>query len=114
MAKRKQRRRREPPPTSEYPDPDGNVLVLRRELSAGTIRKLAEPPTSDAASIDDAWARREELLFERLAVSWTIAGLPIEDQRTLLSRYRMASAAERRWVRETIAGHVEQFLPELS
>jgi len=114
MAKRKQRRRRDPPPTSEYPDPDGNVLVLRRELSAGTIRKLAEPPASDAASIDDAWARREELLFERLAVSWTIAGLPIEDQRTLLSRYRMASAAERRWVRETIAGHVEQFLPELS
>ncbi len=114
MAKRKQRRRREPPPASEYTDPDGNVLVLRRELSPGTIRKLAEGPASDAASVDDAWARRKELLFERLAVRWTIAGLPIEDQRTLLGRYRMASAPERRWVRETIAGHLERFLPELS
>jgi hypothetical protein len=114
VAKRKQRRRREPQPTSEYIDPDGNVLVLRRELSPGTMRKLGERPTSDAASLDDAWARREELLFERLAVSWTIAGLPIEDQRTLLGRYRMAAAAERRWVRETIADHLERFLPELS
>ncbi|MFN8113557.1 MAG: hypothetical protein U0R51_10200 [Solirubrobacterales bacterium] len=114
MAKRKQRRRREPPPTSEYTDADGNVLVLRCELSPGTVRKLGERLASDAASLDDDWARREELLFERLAVSWTIAGLPIDDQRTLLGRYRMASADERRWVRETIAGHVERFLPELS
>lgn len=114
MAKRKQRRRREPAPTDEYRDPDGNVLVLRRELSAGSIAKLAERPASAAASLDDAWARREEQLFERLAVRWEIAGLPIDDQRTLLGRYRMASAEERRWVRETIAGHVERFLPELS
>ena len=49
MAKRKQRRRRrEPVPTSEYRDADGNVLTLRRELSPGTIRKLAEPPASAA------------------------------------------------------------------
>lgn len=114
MAKRKQRRRREPLATSEYADPDGNVLVLRQELSPGTIRKLSESPASDAASLDDAWARREEHLFERLAVRWTIAGMPIEDQRMLLGRYRMASAEERRWVRETIGGHLERFLPELS
>ena len=114
MAKRKQRRRREPPATSEYADPDGNVLVLRQELSPGTIRKLAASPASGAASLDDAWARREEHLFERLAVRWTIAGMPIEDQRMLLGRYRMASAEERRWVRETIGGHLERFLPELS
>jgi len=115
VAKRKQRRRRrEPPPTSEYRDPGGNVLVLREQLSPGSIRKLAERPVSAAASLDDAWARREEQLFERLAVSWEIAGLPIDDQRTLLGRYRMATADERRWVRETIAEHVERFLPELS
>lgn len=114
MAKRKQRRRREPPATSEYTDPEGNVLVLRQELSPGTIRKLAERPASDAASLDDAWARREEHLFERLAVRWTIAGMPIEDQRTLLGCYRMASAEERRWIRETIGEHLERFLPELS
>ena len=32
----------------------------------------------------------------------------------LLGRYRMASEQERRWVRETIAAHVESFMPELS
>ncbi len=32
----------------------------------------------------------------------------------LLSRYRMADADTQRWVRETIALHVERHLPELS
>jgi hypothetical protein len=114
MAKRKDRRRRPPPPTSDYTDGDGNVLTLRQELSAGTIRKLAEPPARAAATVEDAWRRREEALFERLAVRWEIAGLPIEKQSMLLGRYRMASEQERRWVRETIAAHVESFLPELS
>jgi len=113
MAKRKQRRRREPVPTSDYRDGEGNVLILRQQLSAGTIRKLAEPPKSAAASIDDAWQRREEALFERLAVRWEIAGLPIEKQAMLLGRYRMASPDERRWVRETIEAHIAQYLPEL-
>jgi hypothetical protein len=111
MAKRRQRR---PSSTSEYTDPEGNVLVLRDELSRGTIRKIGEPPRSAAASIDDAWARREEMLFERLAVSWTVAGLPLEDQAMLLGRYRMASAEERRWVRETIAAHLQRCIPELA
>jgi len=114
MAKRKQRRPKEPPPQVRYADPEGNVLVLREQLSRGTIRKLGEGPRSAAASVDDAWQRREEALFERLAVSWEIAGLPIDDQKTLLARYRMASVEERRWVRETIAGHLERFIPELA
>ncbi len=115
MAKRKDRRpRRAQSPTSEYRDADGNVLTLRQELSAATIRKIGEPPASAAASVEDAWQRREEALFERLAVRWEIAGLPIEKQSMLLGRYRMASDEERRWVRETIAAHVGQYLPELS
>jgi hypothetical protein len=114
MAKRKRRRERRPVPTSDYTDSDGNVLTLRDELSGGTIRKLAEPPSSAAASVEDAWARREEALFERLAVRWEIAGLPIEDQKTLLGRYRMASADERRWVRATIDGHLREHIPELA
>ncbi|MCB0875718.1 MAG: hypothetical protein KDB46_05915 [Solirubrobacterales bacterium] len=114
MAKRKQRPRREPPATSEYRDPEGNLLILRQELSRGTVRKLAERPASDAASVEDAWQRREEMLFERLAVRWEIAGLPIEDQKTLLGRLRMATPEERRWVREAIAGHCERYLPELT
>lgn len=114
MAKRRRKRDRRPVPTREYSDPEGNSLTLRCELSAGTVRKLAEPPTSAAASYEDAWQRREELLFERLAVRWEIAGLPIEDQKTLLGRYRMASAGERRWIRETIAGHLTEHIPELA
>jgi hypothetical protein len=114
MAKRRRKRERREVPTSDYADPDGNVLTLRRELSSGTIRKLGEPPSSAAASAEDAWARREEALFERLAVRWEIAGLPIEDQKTLLGRYRMASAEERRWVRATIARHLEEHIPELA
>jgi hypothetical protein len=114
VAKRKQRHRREPPPTRDYTDPDGNVLTLRQALSEGTIRKLAERPASAAASVEDAWQRREEVLFERLAVRWEIAGLPIDGQSMLLGRYRMGSEAERRWVRATIEAHLESFIPELS
>ncbi len=114
MAKRRQRRPKQPVATVDYTDPEGNVLTLREELSAGTISKLAEGPRSAAASIDDAWQRREEALFERLAIRWEVAGLPIEDQAMLLGRYRMASAEERRWVQGTIASHLERFIPELS
>ena len=115
MAKRrKQRRPREKAATVEYTDPEGNVLSLRASLSAGTIAKVGEAPASHAASVDDAWRRREEALFERLAVSWEIAGLPLSDQRMLLGRYRMADAETQRWVRQTIATHLERHIPELA
>ena len=114
MPKRKPRRAKTPPATSDYADPEGNVLTLRQELSQGTIRKLGEGPGSAAASIEDAWQRREEAIFERLAVRWVIAGLAIDEQAMLLGRYRMASAEERRWVRETIASHLARFIPELA
>jgi hypothetical protein len=67
-----------------------------------------------ASSLDDAWKRRTEMLFERLVVRWEIAGLPLTEQAMLLGRYRMADAETQRWVRETIARHVERYLPELS
>ena len=54
------------------------------------------------------------MLFERLAVRWEIAGLPITEQAMLLGRYRMADAETQRWVREAIAAHVERHIPELS
>jgi hypothetical protein len=115
VAKRKkQRRPREKAPTVDYTDPEGNVLTLRQTLSAGTIRKIGEPPSAAAASLEDAWRRRSELLFERLAVRWEIAGLPLDDQKMLLGRYRMADAETQRWVRQTIAGHLEPHLPELA
>jgi hypothetical protein len=101
-------------PTSDYADAEGNVLSLRQSLSAGTIAKIGEGPTGMASSLDDAWKRRTEMLFERLAVRWEIAGLPLTEQAMLLGRYRMADPDTQRWVRETIARHVERYLPELS
>ena len=114
MAKRKQRRPRRKAATVDYTDSEGNVLTLRESLSAGTIAKLAEGPATAATTQEDAWRRRSELLFERFAVRWEIAGLPLDDQKMLLGRYRMADAATQEWVRRTIAEHVERFIPELS
>ncbi len=115
MAKRrKQRRPREKAPTVDYVDAEGNVLTLRQSLSAGTIAKVGEPPASDAASLEDAWQRRSEALFERLAVRWEIAGLPLTEQKMLLGRYRMADPETQRWVRQTIAAHLERYFPELA
>ena len=113
MAKRRKRREREPAVTVDYTDAEGNVLRLREGLSPGTISKLREPAGRAAASADDAWRRRTEMLFERLAVSWEIAGLPLDDQKMLLGRYRMADARTQEWVRRTIAAHVERYIPEL-
>ena len=115
MAKRsKKRRPREKAPTVSYEDVEGNVLVLRETLSPGTIAKLREGPATAASTQDDAWRRRSELLFERLAVSWEIAGLPLDDQKMLLGRYRLADEATQKWVRETIAAHVDLYMPELT
>lgn len=114
MAKRKKRRPREPTPTVDYTDEEGNVLTLRQTLTPGTIAKIAEARGSGAATAEDDWRRRTELLFERLAVRWEIAGLPLGDQKLLLGRYRMADAETQQWVRRTIAEHVARHIPELS
>jgi hypothetical protein len=114
MAKRRrQRARGQPVPTEAYEDPEGNVLILRLSLSPGTITKIGEGLAGEAASADDRWRRRFELLFERLAVRWEIAGLPITDQAMLLGRYRIADAETQDWVRQTITSHLERHLPDL-
>ncbi len=114
MAKRRQRRSPRKAQTVDYSDAEGNVLTLRSSLSAATIAKIGEPPAGTATSLEDAWRRRSELLFERLVVRWEIAGLPLSDQAMLLGRYRMADPESQRWVRETIAVHLERHIPELS
>ena len=111
---KKKRQPRAKAPTVDYTDDEGNVLTLRQTLSAGTIAKIGEPPSAAAASLEDVWRRRSELLFERLAVSWEIAGLPLTDQAMLVGRYRMADAETQRWVRQTIAEHLERYIPELA
>ena len=112
---KKGKRKRDKPNAAAiaYVDAEGNTLRLRRTLSSATIAKIGEMPAGDAASIDDAYQRREEMLFERLAVSWEVAGLPLDDQKMLLGRYRMATPEERRWLRATIAEHVDTWLPAL-
>ncbi len=123
MGKRQRKRARgggagteskEPVATTDYRDPQGNVLTLRDSVSAGTVRKLRDIDGKPAASAEDRWQRREELLFERFAVRWEIAGLPLEGQRELIGRYRMADGDTRRWVRQTIEAHVRENVPELS
>jgi hypothetical protein len=118
MAKKRSRRQkraqRQPVSTTDYTDVEGNVLTLRDSLTPGTIAKILEPPPGAALNQDDLWRRRQELTFERLAVRWVIAGLPLEEQSMLLGRYRMASPEERRWVRETMAAHLERHIPELA
>jgi hypothetical protein len=110
---RRRKREKTPVETVDYRDAEGNLLTLRQSLSEKTVRKINKPHRKDAASAEDVWARRNEMLFEHLAVSWEISGLPLDDQKMLLARYRMADSAEQRWVQETIDRHVERYIPEL-
>jgi hypothetical protein len=103
-----------PAATTDYTDPEGNVLTLRDSVSAGTASKLRALDAKPAASAEDRWQRREEALFERFAVRWQIAGLPLEGQREMLGRYRMADGDTRRWVRATLDEHVRAKQPELA
>jgi hypothetical protein len=103
---------KEPPATSEYVDADGDAISVRDSLSRGTLRELEKLAASPAASQEDRWQRRGELLFERLVVGWTIAGLPLEGQKELLGRYRMADEDTRRWLRETLERHVAERHPD--
>jgi hypothetical protein len=117
MGRRSRRRANQgestPAATTDYRDAEGNLLTLRDELSAGTLRKLRDLDAKPAASADDRSQRRVEFLFERLAVRWVIADLPLEGQRELLGRYRLASSSERQQVRATLAEHLASRHPEI-
>lgn len=115
MGKRARRRGRETEaaPTDDYTDAEGNVLTLRRTISAGTARQLADTAGGPAATTEDRWQRRTEMLFERFVVSWRIAGLPLTGQKELLGRYRFADDETRRWVRARLDEHIARHQPEL-
>ncbi len=104
-------------PSSDYTDAEGNVLTLRGSLTPGARREytqaLAVAPGRAAATQEDAWQRAGELLYERLAARWVIAGAPIERQRELLGRFRVASAEERAWVREALREHCAEHFPDV-
>jgi hypothetical protein len=115
--RREQRAEKLTAPNSDYADADGNVLTLRGSLTAGARREyaqaLAGAPGRPAGTQEDAWQRAAELLFERLAVRWVIAGAPLERQRELLARFRVASAEERAWVRGALREHCAEWFPDV-
>jgi hypothetical protein len=113
-SRRRGQRESAPASTTDYRDAEGNVLTLRDALTGGTLRQLEQLDARPAASAEDRWQRRLELLFERLAVSWEIAGLPLESQKELLGRYRMASSEERQWVRATLTEHLRTRHPDVT
>jgi hypothetical protein len=48
-------------------------------------------------------------------VRWEIAGTePVERQRELLGRYRMASSAERAWIRDVLREHLADHFPDVA
>jgi hypothetical protein len=107
-------RKRLKAPSSEYRSPDGDVLALRGSMTPGTRREYAATLGGSPLSQEDAWQRAVEFLFERLAVSWEVAGTdPITRQKELLGRFRMASHAERRWIRDVLREHLAEHFPEL-
>lgn len=102
-------------PNSDYRD-DGNVLTLRGSLSLGSRGEYARTLAGEdrpAATREDAEQRALELLFERLAVRWNIAGAPIEGPKQLLARLRAASPAERAWIRGALREHCAEHFPDV-
>jgi hypothetical protein len=112
VAKRRQQRPKLTAPTSEYHSEAGDALVLRGSLTLGARAEYAAV-LRGGLNREDAWQRAAELLFERLAVSWTISGVPFDRQKELLGRYRMASEQERRFVRDSVRAHLAEHFPDV-
>ena len=111
MGRRARQRSKLAAPTSAYTGASGDVLELRGSLTPATRREYA----ALGGAREDAWHRGVEFLFERLAVSWAIAGTePLTRQKELLARFRMASQDERRWIRDVLREHLAEHFPELA
>jgi hypothetical protein len=112
VGRRNRQRSKISAPVSEYPDAGGNLLRLRGSLPPKARQEYSQV-MAGGLSREDAWQRATELLFERLAVSWTIAGLELTGPKQLLGRYRLASSEERAFVRRALGEHVNENFPEL-
>jgi hypothetical protein len=112
VGKRHRQRSRErlSAPAAVYSHPDHGALQLRGALTPKTRAQYAEI----GGVREDAWQRQVEFLFERLAVSWTIHGLPIERQKELLGRFRVATTDERTWIRGVLREHLTEHFPEMA
>ncbi|MCW2968857.1 MAG: hypothetical protein JWM71_2629 [Solirubrobacteraceae bacterium] len=100
-------------PESEYRDAEGNVLVLRGSLSPLTRHRYQSVVHDQSKIVEDSWHRAVEFLFERLVVRWIVFEVPTEGQKELLARFRMATQAERRWIRDVLREHLAEHFPDL-
>ncbi|HEX4010371.1 MAG TPA: hypothetical protein VHX62_10200 [Solirubrobacteraceae bacterium] len=112
MGRRHRQRTKLAAPVSEYRDAEGNVLTMRGSLTPAARGEYAGV-LGGGLHQEDARQRAIELLFERLALSWTISGLVIDRQKELLGRYRMATDGERAFVLQSLRTHVADNFPEL-
>lgn len=96
-------------PSSVYDGPDGERLELRQVLTLPT----REQYRAIGGTREDAWQRRTEFLFERLAVSWRVADVDYVTQRELLARLRVASQDERAFVRDSLRAHCAEHFPDV-
>lgn len=113
MGRRNRQREKLSAPTADYTDAEGNVLTLRGALTPATRREYAAVLAGSPLSREDAWQRAVEFLFERLAVRWVVAGVPVEQQKELLARWRFASPDERAWIRGVLREHVAEHFPDV-
>jgi hypothetical protein len=117
MAKRKTRAGKLSAPTADYTSPQGEVLTLRGSLTAPSRAQYARIASGEdlapAGTREDAWHRAIEFLFERLVVRWSVAGAPIEHQRELLKRFRLASGEQRDWIRSVLREHCTEHFPDV-
>ena len=100
-------------PSTDYRDADGNVLTLRGAMSPLTRHKYAATLHDQRKTTDDSWHRAVEYLFERLVERWTIHDVPTEGQKELLQRYRLATADEKRWIRDVLREHIAEHFPDV-
>ena len=99
-------------PVAEYRDGEANVLELRGVLTLGARKEYAAT-LHGGLNQEDAWQRAVELLFERVAVAWTVHGVRTDTQKALLARLRAASPEERRFVRESLRTHAAEYFPDI-
>ena len=102
-------------PTEVHPGPDDAELELRTVLTLKTREQYAAARAGrgGAQTAEDAWQRAVEFLFERLAVRWSSAGVDYAGPKDLLLRFRAATQAERRWVRDVLRAHLAEHFPDV-
>jgi hypothetical protein len=113
VGRRNRQRDRVKAPTSEYRDEEGSVLELRGALTPATRREYAAVLHDTSRTTDDSWQRAAEFLFERLTVRWVVHDVPTEGAKALLTRYRMATQDERRFVRDSLRAHLAEHFPDV-